>query len=78
MAHPFHGVNFSALIEKSETEIDRLYHLFPSQMREQLEKLRDAMEAEPADLEMITEDDKKRILEDIDRFFKREPGEGES
>ena len=70
------GIN--AMVERSEREIERLYQLFPPQMREQLEKLKYVSEAEPEESEPITEEDKKKILEDIERFFKREPGEGES
>ena len=66
------------MVERSEKEIDRLYQLFPPQMREQLERLRFVSEAEPEESEPITDEDKRRILEDIDKFFKREPGEGES
>jgi proteasome assembly chaperone (PAC2) family protein len=70
------GIN--AMVERSEREIERLYQLFPPQMREQLEKLKYVSEAEPEESEPITDEDKKKILEDIDKFFKREPGEGES
>jgi len=70
------GIN--AMVERSEREIERLYQLFPPQMREQLEKLKYVSEAEPEESEPITEEDKKKILEDIEKFFKREPGEGES
>jgi proteasome assembly chaperone (PAC2) family protein len=63
------------LVESSEREIERVYELFPSEMREQLDKLKYVTYAKPTEPEPITEEDKKRILEDIDKFFKREPKE---
>ena len=64
-----------ALIERNEGEIDRLYGLFPTDIREQLDKLRYVTQVEPAEPGPITEEDKKKILEDIDKFFKIEPKE---
>jgi len=63
------------LVESSEREIERVYELFPSEMREQLDKLKYVTYAKPTEPEPITEEDKKRILEDIDKFFKKEPKE---
>ena len=63
----------AALAERSESEIDRLYEKFPLEIREQLDKLRYVTYTTPTEAGPITEDDKKRILEDIDKFFKREP-----
>lgn len=64
-----------ALVEHSEREIERLYERFPSEIKDQLDKLKQAPQARPAEKEPITEEDKRRILEDIDRFFRREPKE---
>ena len=63
------------LAERSEREIDRLYERFPSEIREQLDKLRYVTYAKSTEPGPITEEDKKRILEDIDKFFKKEPQE---
>jgi len=63
------------LVESSEREIERVYELFPSEIREQLDKLKYVTYARPAEPELITEEDKKRILEDIDKFFGKEPKE---
>ena len=63
------------LVESSEREIERVYEQFPSEIREQLDKLKYVTYARPTEPEPITEEDKKRILEDIDKFFKKEPKE---
>ena len=58
-----------SMVVRSEQEMDRLYGLFPDEMREQLEKLREVSEAEASEPGPITEEDKRRILDDLDRFF---------
>ena len=63
------------LVENSESEIEKLYEMFPSEVRGQLDKLKYVTYAKPTEPGPITEEDKKRILEDIDRFFKKEPKE---
>lgn len=65
----------AAVIERSEGEIERLYERFPSEIKEQLDKLKDVTYVKPTEPGPITEEDKERILEDIDKFFKKEPGE---
>ena len=65
----------TAVVERSESEIERLYDRFPSQIKEHLDKLRYASYVRPTEPEPITEEDKKKILEDIDQFFKQEPKE---
>lgn len=62
----------SAIVERSEGEIERLYGSFPSEIREELDKLRYVTQTRASDPESITEEDKNRILEDIDKFFKKE------
>jgi len=52
-----------------------LYDSFPSDIKEQLDRLKHVTYAEPTEPGPITEEDKRKILEDIDQFFKREPGE---
>jgi len=61
------------LVEHSEKEIEKLYERFPSEIKEQLDKLIYVTYAKPTEPEPITEEDKKKILEDIDKFFKKEP-----
>jgi hypothetical protein len=67
--------DIDALVTRSADEIDRLYEHFPPEIREQLDRLQDVSQAEPAEPGPITEEDKKRILDDIDKFFKKEPRE---
>jgi len=58
------------LIARTEKEIERLYTHLPEATKRLIDKL--AKSAEPADTGPITDDDKKRILDEIDRFFKKE------
>jgi len=61
--------DIDAMIESSERDIGRLYELFPDETREQIEMLRETDgTSEPGP---ITDDDKKRILDDLDRFFQK-------
>ena len=71
----FEMEGIDSLVRDSEREIERLYELFPAEMREQLDKLKSVTLAEETEPGPITEEDKKKILEDIDRFFKKEPRE---
>lgn len=68
----------SAIAQGSEREIERIYELFPAEIRKQLDRLKSAGPARPAEPGPITEEDKRKILEDIDKFFKKGPKEGES
>ena len=65
----------TAIVERSEGAIERLYESFPSEIREELDKLKYVTHTRAIDQEPITEEDKNRILEDIDKFFKRESKE---
>jgi proteasome assembly chaperone (PAC2) family protein len=66
------------LAHRSEEEIDRLYEKLPSEAKVQLDKLKDVTYTKTVEAEQITEEDKQKILEDIDTFFKRETGEDEN
>jgi len=66
-----------AVVERSERELEALYERLPSEIKEQLDSLRYATYVKPTELGPITEEDKQRILEDIDKFFKTEPKEGQ-
>jgi len=70
---PMEGI--AAFAERSEEEIETLYKGFPEQIREQLDKLKHVPYAKPTKPGPITEEDKKKILEDIDKFFKKKPKE---
>ena len=64
----------NALVQQSEREIESVYERLPSEIREQLDKLKYVAYARPSDPGPITEEDKKKILQEIDRLFKKEPG----
>jgi proteasome assembly chaperone (PAC2) family protein len=62
------------LAEESEKELTDLYEKLPQEVKDQLDRLKQATVAAPESGEAITEEDKKKILEDVDRFFKKEGG----
>jgi len=64
----------NALVQQSESEIESVYQRLPSEIKEQLDKLKHVDYAKPSEPEPITEEDKKKILQEIDRLFKKEPG----
>lgn len=65
-----------SLAKRTEVEIDRLYQEFPPQIKEQLDKLKYVTYTKPAETGPITDEDKQRILENIDKLFKTRPEEG--
>jgi proteasome assembly chaperone (PAC2) family protein len=65
----------AGFIEQSDSQIEQLYEKFPPEIKEQLDKLKFVSYAQPTEPAPITEEDKKRILEDIDKFFKKGPKE---
>jgi len=62
------------LVQRSENEIESVYERLPVEIKEQLDKLKYVTYAKPSEPEPITEEDKRRILQEIDRLFKKEPG----
>ena len=56
-------------------EIDRLYEKLPPEVKAQLNKFKDATHADTMEKGQITEEDKQKILEDIDTLFKGGTGE---
>lgn len=64
----------NSLVNQSEREIEGVYERLPSEIREQLDNLKHVTYAKPSEPGPITEDDKKRILQEIDKLFKKEPG----
>lgn len=63
------------VIAHNQKEIDKLYASFPSEIRDQLDKLKRVTEPAPSAGGPITDEDKKRILEDIDKLFKKQSKE---
>jgi len=56
------------MVEQAERRIEDFYQRLPSEVREQLDRLKYGTYAEPR---LITEDDQKRIMEHIDELFKK-------
>ena len=61
-----------------EREIDGLYDKMPPEIKEQLDKLKQATYTGQTELGSITEDDKRKIMEDIDKLFKKTTEEDEN
>jgi proteasome assembly chaperone (PAC2) family protein len=68
--------DISDFAQRSELEIDKLYNELPADAREQLDKLKHINHTKPSHIKAITEEDKKKILEDVDKFFKKSTKEG--
>jgi proteasome assembly chaperone (PAC2) family protein len=62
------------LIQKSDGEIESVYEKLPSEIRDQLDKLKYVVYTKPSEPEPITEEDKKKILQEIDKLFKKDTG----
>ena len=60
-----------SLAENVELEIERIYQKLPPEIRERIDQLKYVSRVEHAEAERITEEDKKRIIQDIEEFFKR-------
>jgi len=69
---PMYEIN--ELIQKSDGEIESVYEKLPSEIREQLDKLKYVVYTKPSEPEPITEEDKKKILQEIDKLFKKDTG----
>ncbi len=64
-----------SVVAHSERDIEKLYESFPAEVREQLDKLKFFPYAKPTEPGPITEEDKNKILQDLDKFFKKGPRE---
>ncbi len=58
-------------VKRSEWEINDLYEKLPAEIKDQLDRLKHSGHDEMKDPEPITEDDKQKILEDIDKLFNK-------
>lgn len=63
------------LDQQVQEQIEEFYQQIPVEIRGQLDKLRHAAYAQPAEPGPITEEEEKRIMEDVEKFFKKR-GEG--
>jgi uncharacterized protein len=66
--------NIEHLAIESEKELTDLYERLPQEVKDQLDRLKQITVAAPESSEAITEEDKRKILDDVDRFFKKETG----
>lgn len=62
--------HLDTLEREVEQNIAQFYEVLPAEIRSRLDQLRPRTESEPS-AEGITEDDKKRILQDIEEYFKK-------
>jgi hypothetical protein len=63
------------LDQKVQQRIEEFYQQVPLEIRGQLDRLKRVAYAQPAEPGPITEEEEKRIVEDVERFF-RKRGEG--
>ncbi len=61
-----------ALIQQSDSEIESVYEKLPPEIKEQLDKLKYVVYSKPP--KPITEEDKRKILQEIDKLFKKDAG----
>jgi len=64
------------LSEKADRQIEELYQQIPSEVKDRLEQLKYVTYGRQEKPGPITDEDKKRIVEDIDDFFKRRGEQG--
>jgi hypothetical protein len=61
--------------EEVDRSIDDFYRQIPAEIRTQLDRLKHEAYSLPAEPGPITDEEKRRIMEDVERFF-RKRGEG--
>jgi proteasome assembly chaperone (PAC2) family protein len=64
------------LAKKTERRIEEFYQQIPSEIRGQLDKLKHVADAQPTEPGPITEEEEKKIMEDVEKFFKKRGGGG--
>jgi uncharacterized membrane protein len=69
LAMDFDLSGISQFAERSEAEINSLYDKLPAEARAQLDELKYSSDSIRGKLAEITEEDKKKILDDLDKFF---------
>ncbi|MFW6118004.1 MAG: PAC2 family protein [Chloroflexota bacterium] len=62
--------------QKVERRIDEFYQQIPSEIKGQLDRLRQVTDAQQAEPGPITEEEEKRIMEDVEKFFRKRGGGG--
>jgi proteasome assembly chaperone (PAC2) family protein len=64
------------LDQKVERRIEEFYQQIPSEIKGQLDRLKQVTDAQQAEPGPITEEEEKRIMEDVEKFFKKRGGRG--
>jgi hypothetical protein len=64
------------LDEKVERGIEEFYQQIPPEIRTQLDRLKPVTYAKPTEPGPITEEEQKKIMEDVEKFFKKGGGAG--
>jgi len=64
------------LAESTERRIEEFYQQIPLEIRRQLDRLKHGAYAQPTEPGPITEEEKRRIMEDVEKFFKKGGGKG--
>jgi len=62
---------FEKFVRQSEKNIEKFYSQIPSEMRSQLEKLKETCQVETTELKPMTEENKKKLWEEISDFLKK-------
>lgn len=70
---------FDEIVQKAERNIEKFYDQIPLEMRNQLEKLKEMHYLKPTELKPMTDEDRKRLWQDISEFLERgEKGDEEA
>jgi proteasome assembly chaperone (PAC2) family protein len=70
------GINFdlnqfNETVQKAEKNIEKIYSQIPPEMRNQLEKLKEMYHLEPTEIKPMTEENRKKLWEEISDFLKK-------
>ena len=70
---------FDEIVQKGEKNIEKFYSQIPSEMRNQIDKLKEMHYLMPTELKPMTEANRKRLWEEISEFLKKgEKGDEEA
>jgi proteasome assembly chaperone (PAC2) family protein len=64
------------LDQKVQQRIEEFYEQIPPEIRGQLDRLKHVTYDQPAEPGPITEEEEKKIMEDVEKFFKKRGGGG--
>ena len=66
--------NLDELDRKVQRKVEEFYQQIPLEIRGQLDRLKHVAYAQPAEPGPITQEEEKKIMEDVERFFKKRGG----